>query len=142
MLKMATLTVTMFLLAQGSIALYGETICYPSGKVMKEDYFHNHLHIKYMRKCHITIDGQGYSSWLTGLKIDNKTFISIAIISLKEGSTKVYSIDNPIENYTFTGKQIVLMRRFIGYYHSDLEYDPPLTFYNGTALNALIISTK
>lgn len=97
------------------------------------------LETKYMKKCNIIIEGKGYSCWLSGISMNNKTFISIAMIHIIEGKTQISSIKNPDENYIFKGEQLILMTRYIGYYHSNHEY-PPSIIYNGTAFNALIIT--
>lgn len=95
--------------------------------------------IKGMSRCHITIEGNGYSSWLSGVNIKEKAFISVALIDVKDGVTCISSIKNPDEKYTFTGKQIVFMIGYGGYYYSSHEYIPYI-IYNGTALKALVIA--
>ncbi|HEC89252.1 MAG: hypothetical protein DRN12_04855 [Thermoplasmata archaeon] len=95
--------------------------------------------MKYMRKCNITIEGNGYSCWLSGIDINNKTFISLAIVHLLEGETQIYSIENPDENYTSNGEQVVFVRWYRGYYYSNQDSIPPYVLYNGTAMSALII---
>ena len=104
----------------------------------KEDSSTN-FEIKGMSRCHITIEGKGYSSWLSGMNIKEKAFISMAFIDVKDGATCISSIKNPDEKYTFTGKQIVFMIGYAGYYYSSHEYIPYI-IYNGTALKALVIA--
>ena len=98
--------------------------------------------MKYMKKCNITIEGNGYSCWLSGININNKTFISIAVVHLLEGKTQIYSIENPDESYTFSGEQLVFTRWYKGYYYSNHDSIPPSIIYNGTAMSALIINLR
>ena len=102
-------------------------------------HFSTNFEIKGMSKCNITIEGKGYSSWLSGMNIKEKAFISMALIDVKEGVTQISSIKNPDEKYTFTGKQVVFMMGYVGYYYSSHEYIPHI-IYNGTALKALVIA--
>ena len=117
------------------------TVTYGEASSMTFGVEHNCISIsavKYMKKCNITIEGNGYSSWLSGVNMNNKTFISMAIICIKDGKTQIRSIENPDEKYTFSGEQIVFMMGYTGYYYSNHESMPYIT-YNGTALDVLII---
>jgi len=97
--------------------------------------------IKGMSRCNITIEGNGYSSWLSGMSMDGMAFISVALIDVKEGITTISSIKNPDEKYTFTGKQLVFMVGYAGQYYSSHEYIPYI-IYNGSALKALVIAIE
>ena len=97
--------------------------------------------IKEMSRCHITIEGKGYSSWLSGMSMDGMAFLSVALIDVKEGVTTISSIKSPDEKYTFTGKQLVFMVGYAGQYYSSHEYIPYI-IYNGSALKALVIAIE
>ncbi len=98
------------------------------------------LEIKCMSNCNIRIEGKGYSSWLNGVSMKDLTLITVALIEVKDGTTEISSIKNPEERYTFTGKQVVFMIGYAGYYNSSHEEMPHIT-YEGKALMAVVIAS-